>query len=542
MSFDADVLVVGAGPVGLATALSLSLNGVTVRVIEKLPELAVGQRGAAIAPRTMETYRMLGIADEVKAVGALLMPMQVHDSEGRPTVVHPLMDNGKKTPGAPEPEFWCLGQDRACVILSERLQKQFGVSIEFSTGLVNLEYDAAGITAAVDAQGRAKTIRTKYVVGADGGRGPTRKLCGAKLLSQSSPSPEARMLIGDAELGGLNTLYFHRFADEKGNMFFARPVPEKPKLFTIAAFSADLDFTRAANDSEYLVGWVRKATRHDDISISNVLTMSEWRLNVRMCESFQYGRVFLVGDAGHVHSPTGGQGMNSGILDAVNIGWKLALVCKDLASPDLLKTYNEERIPVISEMLKITTKLASATFVAKPDNEVFNRPASFGQLGVHYRWSSIVYDGLREGGLEVESTNVTPASTYGEGEQGRLQAGDRAPDAPGLQGPAGETRLFDVFNAARHTVLVFEPSIVAATRVATEKYPKGYTRVVLLLPEGADVKDGTTLVDAQGHATREYGAHAAGVAVAIVRPDGVVGALLKADEGVEEYFSRIFCT
>ncbi|VDC06551.1 unnamed protein product [Peniophora sp. CBMAI 1063] len=535
MSFDADVLIVGAGPVGLATALSLSLNGVKVRVIEKLPKLAVGQRGAAIAPRTMEAYRMLGIVDEVKAVGGLLMPVQAHDPEGRPTVVHPLMDNGKKTPGAPEPEFWCLGQDRACFILSERLKQHFGVRIEFSTELVDLEQDSTGVVATADVQGVKETIRAKYLVGSDGGKGITRKLSGAKILSQSSP--EARMLIGDAEMSGLDGSYFNRFADEKGNMFFARPVTENPKLWTIAAFSASLDFERAINDVEYLVDWIRTTTKHGDITIGEVLMLSEWRLNVRMCESFQYGRVFLVGDAAHVHSPTGGQGMNSGILDAMNLGWKLALVCKGLASPDLLKTYDEERVPVISEMLKITTKLASATFVAKPENEVFNRPASFGQLGVHYRWSSIVYDGLREGDLQVESTNVTPANTYGEGDQGRLQAGDRAPDAPGLLSRDGETRLFDVYNAARHTILVFDPSAATAARTAVEKYPKGHVEVFQILPAGAEVQAGA-FVDAQGHASREYGVKA-GAAIAVIRPDGVVGALLKAEDSVEAYLSRI---
>lgn len=221
-----------------------------------------------------------------------------------------------------------------------------------------------------------------------------------------------------------------------------------------------------------------------------------------------------------------------------NLSWKIALVCKGLASPSLLDSYSEERIPVISEMLKITTKLASATFRANPDPHAFKRAANLGQLGVHSRWSSIVYDGLRQGDVQFESTNITPTSTYGEGEGSCLQAGDRAPDAPGLIDASGETTLFDIFNAARHTVLIFGHSRDTTVRAAVAEYPEGLIDVVTLLPDGTERREGA-LVDAQGHAQRGYGVEA-GVAVAIIRPDGVVGALLKAEEDIKGYFSRIF--
>ncbi|KZV61694.1 hypothetical protein PENSPDRAFT_759264 [Peniophora sp. CONT] len=284
---------------------------------------------------------------------------------------------------------------------------------------------------------------------------------------------------------------------------------------------------------------MRNLTKRPDITIDSVSTLADWRLNVRICEKFQSGRIILTGDVAHIHSPTGGQGLTSGVVDVRNLSWKIALVCKGLASPSLLDTYSEERVPVISEMLKITTKLARATFKAKPDADALKRPANLGQLGVHCRWSSIVYDGLQEGDVQFDSTNPEPPSTYGGGEDARLHAGDRAPDAPGLVGPHGEAALFNIFNAARHTVLVFGSSRAAAVRAAVGKYPEGYIDVVILLPEGSSEKHEGALLDAQGHAYRGYGVEA-GVAVAIIRPDGVVGALLKAEDGVELYFSRIF--
>ncbi|VDB82641.1 unnamed protein product [Peniophora sp. CBMAI 1063] len=537
MSFDADVLVVGAGPVGLVGALALAMNGVKVRVIEKLPALASGQRGAGQQPRTMETYRMLGIADEVKANGSLLSRVQTYDAEGRPGAVVEMMDWGQKTPSVPEPEAWVLGQDWVCKISSRHLKERFGINVEFGHELVSIEQDDDGATATARVNDTERSIRVKYIVGTDGGKGVTRRLAGVSLVNQSDA--EARSVIGDVVLRGFyDTEYMHLFRDASGDSLMVRPVHEAPGLFFIFGHGSTLDVARAATDVDYLLQWLRSVTKRTEMTIDSVSSLAEWRLNVRICERFQSGRILLAGDVAHLHSPTGGQGLTSGVMDVRNLSWKLALVCKGLAPPSLLDTYSEERVPVIAEMLKITTKLATATFKAKPDPEAFKRPATLGQLGVHCRWSSIVYDGLREGEVKFESTNLAPQSTYGGDGGSRLEAGDRAPDAPGLVSLRGETALFDVFHAARHTVLVFGLSRTETVRAAVEKYPEGYIVVVTLLPEGAEKQAGA-FVDSHGHAARAYGKEL-GVAVAIVRPDGVVGALLKADEGVEIYFSRIF--
>ncbi|VDB82631.1 unnamed protein product [Peniophora sp. CBMAI 1063] len=537
MSFDADVLVVGAGPVGLISALTLAMNGVKVRIVEKLPALAVGQRGAGIMVRTMETYLMLGIADEIKAAGSVVVPVKQYDAEGKPFEEFNMMESLKKAPGLPETDPWIFGQDGVCKIVSRRLKERFDTNVEFGTELTNLEQDETGVTATVQVQGTTQTIRVKYVVGADGGKGATRRFTGAQLISQSDA--EGRMLIGDLELTGFDTKHWHHFADGKGNILAVRPVPEEPKLFFIVAFGPDLDIARATTDIEHLLDWLHKLTKHTDIAINRVSTLADWRLNVRMCEKFQSGRIILAGDTAHLHSPTGGQGLTSGIMDARNLSWKVALACKGLASPKLLNSYSEERVPVISDMLKITTKLATATFKAKPDAEAFKRPTNLAQIGVHYRWSPIVYDGLRVGDAQFESTNLSPTSTYGSDEETRVQAGDRAPDAPGLVGSEGETTLFNLFNVGRHTVIVFDPSRTAAIRAVVEKYPKECNiDVVTVLPKGSEKQDGA-LVDSQGHAAHGYGVEA-GVAVAVVRPDGVVGALLKAEDDADIYFSRVF--
>ncbi|VDB99016.1 unnamed protein product [Peniophora sp. CBMAI 1063] len=334
-----------------------------------------------------------------------------------------------------------------------------------------------------------------------------------------------------------------------------RPVHEAPGLFFIFGHGPNLDIVKGAKDVDYLLQWMRDVMKLTDLTVDSVGSLSEWRLNVRICDKFQTGRILLAGDVAHLHSPvsgifegvfhvltlyqTGGQGLTSGVMDVRNLSWKIPLVCKGLAPPSLLDTYSEERVPVIGEMLKITTKLATATFKVNPDPDAFKRPANLGQLGVHCRWSSIAYDGLRVGEVQFESTNLAPTSTYGGDEGTRVQAGDRAPDAPGLVGTQGETSLFDIFHVGRHTVLVFDSSRVAAVRAVVEKYPKECgIDVVTVLPKGSE-KEEAALVDCQGHAAHGYGVEA-GVAVAIVRPDGVVGALLKAEDDADLYFSRVF--
>lgn len=232
----------------------------------------------------------------------------------------------------------------------------------------------------------------------------------------------------------------------------------------------------------------------------------------------------------------------------MNLAWKLALVVKGLAPPALLDSYHAERAPVVREMLNVTHALADKTFKTENDNTAWSRPVALRQLGVHYRWSSIVLDELSEkgGAGEIKSTTIEPEDVYGAGSDGRLHAGDRAPDAPGLRYPrsGAETKLFDIFNPARHSVLVLDPLLADDVAEAVGKYASGVVQTIVVHPKGSqDVavlrSVNAVLVDGEGHAHRAYVAEA-GVAIAVVRPDGVVGALLKGPDGVGKYFSNIF--
>ena len=224
----------------------------------------------------------------------------------------------------------------------------------------------------------------------------------------------------------------------------------------------------------------------------------------------------------------------------LNLAWKLSLVHEGLSPTTLLDSYTPERLPVIAEMLNITTGIFHKLREAPTIERAMEREKRMNMLGVNCRTSPIVLD---------EFTHAEPVNAYGVLDEGILVAGDRAPDAPGLvvttDGAETETRLFDVFSPTYHTVLVFTPDTASSTDVldALRRYPGDVTRSMTILPQGSDlttVAQRDVVVDQGGHAYRGYLAMKGEKRVVVVRPDGVVGAIVRGIDGVGRYFSNIF--
>jgi hypothetical protein len=246
--------------------------------------------------------------------------------------------------------------------------------------------------------------------------------------------------------------------------------------------------------------------------------------------------------------------MNSGVQDSVNLGWTLALVHKGLASPKLLDTYTEERLPVIAAMLEKTTKLLNKTVSVTTDDSAWHRGGELRQLGINYRWSSIVVDEKKP----VAEGEEEPVDPYRSGEIGVVRGGNRAPDAPSLlpiHGP-GVVRLFQVFHVKYHTALIFVTNTDNASPVlkSLQAYPKGLIRAALIIPAGPvswvpppapQATPDYVLADLDGYATKAYDIAftdlpADGFKVVVVRPDGVVGAIVSGIDNVKKYFEGIF--
>ena len=247
--------------------------------------------------------------------------------------------------------------------------------------------------------------------------------------------------------------------------------------------------------------------------------------------------------------------MNTGIQDSFNLGWKLAHVVKGVSPPSLLDTYTEERLPVVAEMLNLTTKLLEATVDGSNNEAGWKRTGNLNQLGVNYRWSSIVVDQSTDS--EKGPDGREAHSAYDVEADGPLRAGDRAPDASGLvkvkfdnQKSSESIRLFTVLSPTYHTVLIFaEAADVHATllqvQAAIAKFHKEFVRVVVLLRAGiTDMMQDDVACDVfedrDGHAYDAYKGAEGANKIVIIRPDGVTGAIVRDVEWVERYFKPIF--
>ena len=242
--------------------------------------------------------------------------------------------------------------------------------------------------------------------------------------------------------------------------------------------------------------------------------------------------------------------MNTGIQDSFNLGWKLAHVIKGLSPPSLLDTYTEERLPVVAEMLDLTTKILKTTIDKPSSDEGWRRTGNLNQLGVNYRWSSIVVDQNTDSGTGPSGREAH--SAYDVEADGVLRAGDRAPDAPGLvkvnfdnQKSSESTRLFNLLSPTYHTVLIFaEVADVHATlQTLHARFSKELVRSVVLLRSGTNVIQDVAcdvFEDYDGHAYDAYKGAEGVNGIVIIRPDGVTGAIVKDVEWVERYFRGIF--
>ncbi|KAG2362747.1 FAD binding domain-containing protein [Suillus spraguei] len=536
------VLVVGAGPVGLVAALTLLQNGVSVRIIDKDPHPRIGQRGAGIWPRSLELYNFLDVA-EVNSLGKTAPPVRLY----KLGTLEPLKDSlmvppMEDTPAIPFHTLKLMGQQLLDVILRRHLEK-LSCSVEMGTELRSFEQSDQGVTAIITKDSITETFDTKWIIGADGAKGVVRKQLGLTFLGETRD--DIRIVTGDIRLtgAGLDRVHWHKFGNFNERGLSLRPTDEVGQDgWQFFLYGHKLDLTKIAENEELVFETIASIIPAE-IMFSKVVWMSDFRANIRMVNKFGEGRVFVAGDAAHIHSPMGGQGLNSGVQDAFNLGWKLALVEKGFSDKSLLETYSAERLLVISEMLEMTTSILNKTVTSEVG--FIGRSPILSMLGVNCRVSNIVLDEF------VNSVERKPANAYRMLDEGCLEAGDRAPDAPNMlqvgRTERDATTLFGLYRPWYHTVLVFVPSLADAIPIlnALEAYDKSVVRLTVILPSSASVTPVASpadlvLVDREGHAYSAYLVEAGQAKVFVIRPDGVIGAIVHGAEGAKKYFSKIF--
>ncbi|MFJ4365848.1 FAD-dependent oxidoreductase [Streptomyces chartreusis] len=454
-----DVLIVGAGPTGLALGIDLARRGVDALVVERAGELFPGSRGKGIQPRTMEVFDDLGVLDAIHAAGGGY-PVGMIWQDGQRVGEHRMFDPVEATEDSPYDEPWMVPQWRTQRILFDRLE-ELGGKVAFGLEAVGLDQDEDGVTVRFATGG---SVRARYVVAADGGRSAVRRALGIGMTGETvDPNPT---LVADARITGLDRDNWHIFPPRgEGDGFLAICPLAGTEDFQVTAQFPEGSSVDLSLEGVRKVVAARSHLAPEDVT--EVRWASDFRPRAALADRFRDGRVFLAGDAAHIHSPAGGQGLNTSVQDAYNLGWKLGAVLRDGVDVALLETYEEERRPIAADMLGLSTSVHRG--------EV-RRGEATRQLGLGYRESSLTAE-----------TRQAPAA---------LRAGDRAPD-----GTLGGVRLFDAFRGPHWTLLavgVEAPELPGPVGVvrgpAQESYGKG---LFLVRPDGyvgwaGDTADGLT--------------------------------------------------
>ncbi|KAH7872212.1 FAD binding domain-containing protein [Lentinula edodes] len=546
MTLPIPVLIVGAGPAGLVSALVLAQNGIQVRIVDKADRYHVGSRGFGVQPRTFELFKTLGIVDEILEASTPIPTMRAYKLPGGtiPVKTWDLYEKGEVWADRPFANGACLSQETLEEILRDNLRK-YGISVELHKGLVAISQntDTVAATLAVHNHGEpteaTELVTAHYCIGADGARGATRKLLGLTFEGQTRDADG--MVWGDIEINGLGSDFWHIWGKPGQFTIMARPLSPSGNKFGIGITGQNFDPTNLAAP-EKAIEFIKTETGRNELTFGSFSWLSYFKPNMRMVNKLQEGRVFLVGDSAHVHSPTGGQGMNCSVQDASNLTWKLALVLKNIAPFSFLSSYNEERIPVIAQMIYATTQLYTHTDSTKSGWFRW-RNTALEMYGINYRFSSIVYD-ERDASSPDSQTALAHAYTGYEG-SGTLNAGDRAPEAPGIIQGGQVTSLMDLLRHNLHTVLIFGNNYKEAQAVANvleERYiiPIQVFAIINNSEHGMENEKMGVLHDSEGHAHAAYLVDGTqGLVVVIIRPDSFIGGIFKEPEGVSGYFNKI---
>lgn len=477
---DADVVIAGAGPTGLMLACELRLAGVDVVVVERLAERTGESRAGGIHSRTLEVLDQRGVLDRFLAEGELqpvghfsALYLEFDESESR----HP---------------YPLMILQSAIERLLEEWATELGVRVRWSSEVSGIHQDEAGVTVELGTAGAAPaTLRARYLVGCDGGRSTVRKLSGIDF-----PGTEATMtaLIGDVELPDLPEDYVWVRRCPTGDY---SAIAFEPGWFRVITSEYDRvpDRDEPVTFEQLRESLVRVAGT--DFGMQNPRWISRFTDAARQAAQYRQGRVLLAGDAAHIHFPAGGQGLNMGVQDAVNLGWKLASVVRGQAPESLLDSYHAERHPVGERVLH-NTRAQSALVRPGPQTDALRDV--FGSL--------MVFDDVNR--YLRHMLNALDIRYPVDGNQ--PLDGRRVPDAD-LNTPEGPTYVYELLHTARPVLLDLRGSAEVAESV------KGWADRVDLVEARAE--DDHWIVPAIG----EIPAPAA----LLIRPDGHVAWSAAAD-------------
>jgi len=530
MKSTTDVLVIGAGPVGLTMAGELARHGVGCRIFDKAPSPSSTSKALGIFPRTLEVFQMMGIVEDVLGAGQKLDGIAFYNKSGQ------IGHIGFSCLTCRYRFAITLPQSQTEQILLEQLAKR-GVHVQRERELVGLSQTEDCVSAIVrGSDGSEELLESEWLVGCDGAHSAVRH---ALNLPFEGEGYSETFLLADVRVESpLDRIHIHLFLAEEGIVGFFPFRPERCRVIASVG-----DRSENAKAPEPQLAEVQELVDHracGDIQLSDPVWLSRFHISHRKIREFRNGRVFLAGDSAHIHSPAGGQGMNTGIQDAFNLAWKLGLVIHDRSPASLLDSYNEEREPVAKMVLNLTDRLTRMATLQSPFGQqlrdallalltgihtIEDRVAeTMAEIGIHYRGSSAV-----------------------SGKTGRtLHAGDRAPDWALLDGVSHEAiLLLDRLRKPVHQLLLFAGQSTRDAidlnehrKVLAGLYAEVMDTLLIVHDENSDIPD--ALFDADGAVHALYEVHPTGVV--LVRPDGYIGFRSGGIQlgALRAYLSRLF--
>ena len=408
------VLIVGAGPTGLVLALWLTSQGIRVRIVDKTLQPGTTSRALGIQARTLELYRQLDLADAVVARGHKDPAFNLW-ARGRHGARIPFDHVGADV--TPFSFLMIFPQDEHERLLIDRLE-ELGVAVERGTELVGFVQHPEHVVARLRGPDGDQECRVAYLTGCDGARSLVRHAIGA---SFEGGTYRQLFYVADVEASGpAIDGELHIDLDEADFLgVFPLAATGRARLIgTVRDERADRAEDLRFEDVS------QRAIEHLAINVEKVNWFSTYHVHHRVTDRFRQGRAFLLGDAAHVHSPAGGQGMNTGIGDAINLAWKLAMVLNDRAPDALLDSYEAERLRFARSLVKTTDRVFSfATSDGRIARFVRTRiaPVLLPQL--------MAFQGLREFAFKtVSQTRISyRGSPLATGTAGQLSSGDRVP-------------------------------------------------------------------------------------------------------------------
>jgi 2-polyprenyl-6-methoxyphenol hydroxylase-like FAD-dependent oxidoreductase len=483
---DCQVLVVGAGPTGLVLGAELLARGISTRIIDQGDGIALESRAIGIHARTLEVLDMMGLAERFTEGGQQVRHFRFY-SQGRCLVSLDFARSGSRFGYLLD-----LPQDQTQRLLGARIAELGGV-IEQRTELTGLTARADAVTAAIcDSSGQAGLITASYVVGCDGAHSRVRHELGLAFAGQ--PYPQDWLLA--------DVLLDWDLSEDTAHAFFRRD--GLPVIFFPMRghrWRLTLPFAGRTGGQVPTLAEIQELTDQrapEPVTVSDPTWLANFRCHRRSASTYRQGRVLLAGDAVHIHSPAGGQGMNTGIMDAHNLAWKLALVAAGRAPESLLNSYGTERRPVAEDVLRLTHALVRHGTLTHPVKRCIRdlTVPALGRTAMIQRWAVrrisqvyIAYPAAPKGSLS--------------GGWGRPRPGQRMPDLT-VRAEGEVTTLHAVLRGGR-PVLVMPPACPASVldRAGLRPYRED---VAVVTRETSRMRNG------------------AAAPVILVRPDGYVAA------------------